>query len=288
MTAPNTLKAILFTVAVALASATAAYATPDDGAGHLETLLADLAFEGRVEVKESAVVSNAVNGTLSKVLFNVGDQVEEGQPLFELSDTVYQLKVRAAEADVVRKTVELDMAAAELSRTSTLLERGRATEIARAAADHAMRLATANLSAAEAALEMARTELGATTITAPISGWIEGVSYPLGSYLKADTGVVLSRITQLDPVMVSFDHPYESLLELYAASPVQLNNLFDLLEVNITLPTGERLEQPGRLVATGNALNARDSTLKVWAEVPNPETLLIPGLPVIVDVTVSE
>ncbi|SDK84627.1 efflux RND transporter periplasmic adaptor subunit [Aliiruegeria lutimaris] len=284
----NPFRTLLLTATFAFLSSTAAIAAAPDGTGSFETMLEELAFEGRVEVGDRAVVSNSVNGTLSKVLFTPGEYVEEGQPLLELSPTVYRLKVRAAEADVTRKTVELEMAVADLFRTSTLHERGRTTEIARADADHALRLATANLSAAEAALEIARTELGATVITAPISGYIDGVAYSAGSYVKAETGVVLTEITQLDPVLVSFSHPYESLLELHGAAPDRLGNLLDSLEVNITLPTGERLDQPGRLVATGNALNAEDSSLTIWAEVPNPETFLIPGLPVAVDVTVAE
>ncbi|NDR55828.1 efflux RND transporter periplasmic adaptor subunit [Aliiruegeria sabulilitoris] len=276
----------LVSAALAIVSPAAIAAVPMEGGPSFNTLLENLSFDGRVEVKERAVVSNSVNGLLSRVLFNMGGQVEAGQPLFEIADSAYQFKLQTAEVNVARRQVDLDAAVAALSRASALHERGNTSATARADAENAVKLATANLLEAEATLDLAKIQLAATAVRAPIAGHIDGVNYPTGSYLKADTGVILSQVTQLDPVLVSFHHPYTSLLELYAAAPDRLGNLLDAVSVEVTLPTGEQISETGRIIATANALSAEDSTLAIWAEVPNPETLLIPGLPVTVGISV--
>lgn len=108
-----------------------------------------------------------------------------------------------------------------------------------------------------------------------------------GAYLKTETGKPLAEIVQVDPALVSFAHPYDSLLELHHVAPERIEEYLDRFAVHVALPTGERYEQTGKVAFVGTELNS-DGALQVWAEIPNPEVILIPGLQVSVSIELKK
>ena len=244
-------------------------------------------YDGKAEPSVRAFVTNAVNGVLTNIHFQPGDYVEKGQLLLQLSSASYLHQVEAAEALVQRRQVELDMAWANAERAANLGERGAISEISVTDAANALALAEAALLEAVANKSYALTGYNATQITAPISGQIGASHYEVGTYLKTETGQTLAELVQTDPMLISYNQPYEGLLALYDAAPGKISNYFDQIAVTVTLSSGTQLTEVGRIVSTNNVLD-ENGNVRIWAEVPNPDGVLVPGLPVSVSLQLEK
>lgn len=253
----------------------------------LSDKLADLRFEGRIEASRRSQVANSVNGFLTDIHFTKGDRVEAGQLLFSLSSVVYEHQVNAAQALLDRRQIELAQAEANVERVSKLEDRGTATQVQLEDASARLLLAKVAVDEARIGLDLRKLELASTTIAAPITGYIDSPRLSRGAYLKTETGKPLAEIVQVDPALVSFAHPYDSLLELHHVAPERISEYLDRFAVHVTLPTGERYEQVGKVAFVGTELNS-DGALQVWAEIPNPEVILIPGLQVSVSIELKK
>jgi RND family efflux transporter MFP subunit len=254
----------------------------------VNAVLSGMMYEARVYPSDRAFVANSVNGPLSAIHFTPGGYVEKGQLLFELGDRSYSLRVEAAKAALARRKVELEMARSNLNRTKNLGARGIVAAAALEESEYQLALAAVAFTEAQAQLALAEFKLTSATIVAPISGFIDMPRFPIGAYLKTETGQALAEITRIDPALISFQWPYGTLLDLHKAAPKKLHQLLERSEVTVTLPTGEKLPQKGRLLFSANSLDTTDKALEVWAEIPNPDYVLVPGLTVNVNVRIAE
>ena len=84
-------------------------------------------------------------------------------------------------------------------------------------------------------------------------------------------------ITQLDPIRVVGRVPYDSHFRR-AAILTTPELVMERVEVTLILPTGEKYPHVGRIVGGGHEFDSETQTIATWAEFPNPENLLRPGL----------
>jgi RND family efflux transporter MFP subunit len=249
--------------------------------------LKGLNFKGRVEGSARAQVANSVNGFLGGIHFSQGDYVEVGQVLFSLSQPVYELQLEAAHALLDKRQIELRAAKANAERVKKLESSGAANQVRLEEATDRLALARIAVTEARVAKDLRRLELSSAAIRAPISGYIDAPKHGLGTFLTTETGQPLAEIVQVDPALVSYAHPYDSLLDLHRASPARISDYLERFVVRITLPTGEVYQQHGKVFFSDTELDS-DGNLTVWAEIPNPEKILIPGLPVSVSFELRE
>src|SRR5262249_16307439 len=90
--------------------------------------LPDFGAVGYLEAAQSVDLRAHVNGVLTKVLFHAGANVKQGEPLFELDSTQYQLAVDKASAEVDSAASQLTLAVANYERLQKLLQRGGVSE----------------------------------------------------------------------------------------------------------------------------------------------------------------
>lgn len=174
---------------------------------------------GTVEASARFVVGAKVRGLLRRVSLDIGDQVEREQVVAEIDDAEFVQAVAQAQADLavrsaelIRARSDLDLARREFERSEQLRARGIAAE---AALDEvaarlqsttaAVTLAEAQVSRAEAALELARIELGYTLVRASWSdGAEEGVIaerfQDAGNSVQPGDGIV--SVVKLNPLKV--------------------------------------------------------------------------------------
>ncbi len=158
---------------------------------------------GTVAAKETVQIVPRVSGYLTKVAFQEGDFVKEGDLLFEIEDTIYQINVDIAESVIKQIEAEIALAQRNHDRTKQLVKTRAATE---QDVDEALRnvnLQEARKMEAEARLKQAETDLGYTKIYAPLSGRIGAKQFSEGNYLTPASGV-LATIMQFDPIRVTF------------------------------------------------------------------------------------
>src|SRR4051794_6297858 len=127
-------------------------------------------FTGRLAAVEEVEVRARVRGFLQKVHFREGAEVKAGELLYEIDPRTFRADVAKGEAEVRRQRAQLQLAAAEATRSELLRARGAVSQ-----EELQERLATretsrAAVQSAEAALEAARLELEFTQIRSPIDG----------------------------------------------------------------------------------------------------------------------
>ncbi len=76
---------------------------------------------GRIEPKKEAAVKSKISGIVKKLYVEVGDEVEEGQPLLEIKPDPTPLEFAEAKRNVEIALVNLEKAANEYSRMKKLL-----------------------------------------------------------------------------------------------------------------------------------------------------------------------
>ncbi len=174
---------------------------------------------GVVEPMQTAQVQAQVNGILTRVSFKEGDEVKEGQILFQIDPQPYKAALDQAAANLAKDLATWTDAKAEAERYSQLVQKDYATK---EQADQM--IATEGSSAAatqadSAALEQARINLRWTTITAPISGRTGQLLVKKGNLVRSGTQQPLVLINQIQPILVHFAVPATTLpaIQQYAA-----------------------------------------------------------------------
>src|SRR5215468_9496561 len=111
-----------------------------------------LEFTGRVEAVESVDVRARVSGYITKVAFDAGALVKEGDLLFEIDSREYQAAVDRAEGDIAKLRADLTRASTEVARTQKLRPSGAVSE-------REVDLATASKGGTEGELVAAQAQL---------------------------------------------------------------------------------------------------------------------------------
>jgi multidrug efflux pump subunit AcrA (membrane-fusion protein) len=226
-------------------------------------------YEGYTEAVSSVDIRARVTGYLSKIYFQDGSDVKEGDPLFLIDPRPYQAELEQAKAQLARveathKRLQADYARAEKllpNRTITKEEFDRiAAELAEAAAD--MRAKQASITQADLNLHFA-------AIKAPITGRIGRHLVPEGNLVAANE-TLLTTIVTVKPIYAYFDvegYPYAGTinfvdnrvdqgtgtLKIRAVFPNENEALSPGLHAKIRMPLGKpykALAVPERAIGT--------------------------------------
>lgn len=131
-----------------------------------------LRLVGEVRAYETIALSTEVVGNVDEVLVEVGDRVDEGQPLIEVDRDTYRLRLAQAEANLRAAQAELDLAAKELERKRDLASDETIAQAVLDQAEAGYALAEARLGATAAARDLARRDYESSVIRAPAAGMI--------------------------------------------------------------------------------------------------------------------
>ena len=170
---------------------------------HIEAVNVSAESTGRVEAKYSVDVIARVPGFLLKIYFKEGDFVKKGQLLFQIDPREYQIEVNNSQANVNQYSALLRNAQQELNRANALVKEDL---ISRSDVDQSLASRNQNKALYDAArqqLELARVNLGYTSIKSPIDGRIGKVNITEGNYVTATSGSLVN-ISSVNPVYVTF------------------------------------------------------------------------------------
>src|SRR5215470_19443567 len=127
----------------------------------------DLELPGNTQAIYSVQLVARVAGYLDKVLFQDGQLVKKGQPLFIIQQNTYQANLEQAEAQISLQQAQLTYAQKQLERFSNLLPNNAASQTDVDNWRFQRDSAQSNLQAAQAQRELAQLNLDYTTVTAP-------------------------------------------------------------------------------------------------------------------------
>src|SRR5580700_11877315 len=162
-----------------------------------------LDFVGRIEAINRVEIKARVSGYLEGVLFQEGDVIQEGTPLYRIEQGLYQAAVEQAQGALERSKAAKTLAVVQLKRAEDLLKTNAGTAVARDQAQAADQQADGAIMTDEANLQTAKINLGYTDITAPVAGKIGRTSITKGNVIGPQSGS-LTMIVSQDPMYVTF------------------------------------------------------------------------------------
>lgn len=229
-------------------------------------------FSGRIEAVESAQIRARVRGTIEAVHFKPGSLVKKGDPLFVIDPREYQAEVQRSEAAVAGSQARAELARLELERSKRLLADNVISQRDYDARASSARQLNATARAEQAALAVARLNLGHATVRAPFSGRIGKAEVTVGNLV--DGNVVLTSLVSIQPVYVSFDSDEAT----YLALGTLARSGAAAVKVRMGLANEAGYPHEGRLDFVDNRLDPASSSVRMRAVLDNRNGVLTPGL----------
>ena len=236
---------------------------------------------GRLEASRVAQVRARAAGIVQKRLFREGGDVKAGQALFAIDATPYRAALSSAQAALARSQANLAQATAQAERFKPLVEANAISKQEFVNAVAAQKSAEADVAAGRAAVQSAQINLGYASVTAPISGRIGRALVTEGALVGQGEATQLALIQQIDPMFVNFTQSTGEVLRLRRAlqsGQLQRAGGGEAAAVHVVLDDGTPYPRPGKLLFTDLTVDPSSGQVTLRAEVPNPDTLLLPGM----------
>jgi membrane fusion protein, multidrug efflux system len=235
-------------------------------------------FSGRLEAVERVEVRARVSGAVQSVHFTEGALVKAGDLLVTIDPAPYAAETDRAQAQLAAAQAKLDNAITEHARSERLWQERAIAQRELDASLNVRRGAEADLRAAQAALQVARLNLGYTQVRAPVAGRVGRLEVTAGNLVAAGPGApVLTTLVSVNPIYASFDADEgvvaRALRELPAtgARPA-------IERIPVGIETADNATPLlGRLQLIDNQVNAKSGTVRVRAVFDNREGRLMPG-----------
>ncbi|SHO42668.1 efflux RND transporter periplasmic adaptor subunit [Desulfopila aestuarii] len=240
----------------------------------------EASFVAQVESAHQVEIVARVNGFLEKILYYEGDVVKQGQTMFQMDQKPFLAQVEAAKGSLANNKAQLWTAQANLKRVEPLAKLDAASKSDLDNAIGSVQSAEAAVHQASARLEQAELDLSYTIIKSPVTG-VSGESKAReGAYLSVGPGGDLSYVAQLDPVWVTFSVSQNQLsksrTDVAAGRIVAPANHEYTVEVHLS--DGGIYPHKGKVSFIDPTFNRETGTFLIKAELPNPDSLLRPGM----------
>ncbi len=230
---------------------------------------------GTVQAFNSVTVKAMVDGPLVEVRFKEGQDVRAGDVLARIDPRTYQAMLDQAVAKKAQDQANLANARLDLVRYQKLA----ATAYTSAQQADTQKATVAQLEAQvqgdQAAIDNARTQLGYTTVTAPINGRTGVRLVDQGNIVHASDATGMVVITTLQPISVVFTLPQQELPAVAAAMKDGSPEAFAVAQGSDGAHAG--VLDRGVLAVLDNQVDPTTGTIKLKATFPNAELKLWPG-----------
>jgi multidrug efflux system membrane fusion protein len=226
---------------------------------------------GQVEANKTVAVQSLVSGQITRVNFNEGDEVQQGQVLFQIDARPFQATLDQQLGALARDEANLARSRADSARFAGLAKDGYITK---QQLDQAFAEATAlgaTVAADKATISRARFDLENTTVRAPIGGRTGQINFRLGALVRASTDQLVV-INELRPVLVRFPVPERDFEELRRRAGVD-----KALPVMITRNNDTTNVIKAQLSFVDNQIDRASGSVLLKARVPNEDRALWPG-----------
>lgn len=230
-------------------------------------------FPGRIDAVNSVTLKARVAGFLKDRLFEEGDIVKKGQMLFVLEREPFEAQVAEAAANLAKAEADAKNAKLNLDRALELRKTGNISQSTVDTREAENSVAKGQVLQAQAALNLAKLDLGYTNIKAPFTGKIGLSVYSVGEYLPVNT--TLATMVSFDPIYVLFSVSERELLSMQNAGMLKSNN--DSLAVSLIMGDSSVYRYGGQINFTDVVVDDSTDTVKMRAVFPNPAKQLVSG-----------
>jgi multidrug efflux system membrane fusion protein len=229
----------------------------------------ELAATGTVEPLQTVEVQAQVAGILQRVAFKEGDEVKQGQVLFQVDPRAYRAALNQALAALARDRAQAENAAQDVKRYEALVQKQYVTAQQYDQVRTTAAAAQATLAGSQAAVDQARLNLQYSTIRAPISGRTGSLLVREGNLVRANAQQPLVVINRIRPILARFAVPAANLPQIQA-------HLGKGIVVRAEPSSGGGPSE-GSLSFIDNAVDTATGTILLKGRFPNDDGALWPG-----------
>lgn len=236
-------------------------------------------YPGYLTSANSLDIVGQVNGTLLSKNYVSGARVKKGQLLFVVDPTLYENAVKQAQAALKTAQANLVYARSNYERMKEAIKSDAVSRIQFVQAESNVETCEAAVSNAEAALKTAKVQLGHCYIRSPLDGVADLAEYSDGAYISGEgSPVKLTTVYQDDKLYSYFDISDNQYLafELLRAADTKIPEA----EHAVTLRVGTDGSKTwqGKLNYLSPSFSLTTGTMRLRAELDNPDGVLKPGL----------
>ena len=227
---------------------------------------------GTVQGFNTVVVRTRVDGQIDKIAFKEGQFVKEGDLLAQIDPRPFQAALDQAVAKKSQDEATLANAKLDLQRSTKLGVFATRQQVDTQTST--VRQLTAQISADEAAIANAQTQLDYASIRAPIAGVTGLRQVDQSNIVNAATQTGIVTIVQIEPIAVIFtapEHQVPNIAKALARGPVR---------VRAYTSDGKTLLSEGSLALMNNQVDSTSGTIRLKATFDNKDHVLWPGLSV--------
>ena len=226
---------------------------------------------GTVQAYNSVAIKSRVDGQIVEVDFKEGQNVKEGDLLFQIDPRSYQAALEQAQATRQKDEANLVGAQADLERYEKLLTPGWQTRQSYDQQKAQVAQLQASIKGDAAQIDAAKVNLGYTEIRSPIDGRLGARLVDKGNIVHANDNTALVMITELKPIFVSLTLPQETLDDIHE------NNKQAPLVVRAYSGDGKKQLAEGKLTLIDNMIDQTTGTIHLKARFDNEDERLWPG-----------
>jgi multidrug efflux system membrane fusion protein len=226
---------------------------------------------GTVQASFTVGIHSQVDGKLQEVLFTEGQHVKKGDVLAKIDPRLFQAALDQAKAKKAQDEALLAAADKDLTRFKTLVAKAVESQQNVDRQQGTVDQLKASISADEAMIETAQTNLDYTSITAPSDGRIGVRLVDPGNIVHASDQGSLATLVLTRPSAVMFTLPARSLDDVrdaMARGPV---------EVTAYDQDNRKALATGKLLLVDNLIDQTTATIRLKAMFPNDDEKLWPG-----------
>jgi multidrug efflux system membrane fusion protein len=162
---------------------------------------------GTVIAYNTVVVRSQIQGQIVSINFTEGQSVHAGDLLAQIDPRPYQALIDQYTGTLERDQAQLVNAQANLTRYTTLGEKGWATPQLLETQKAQVGELQAAIKADQALIDAAKVQLSFTRLTSPIDGVVGLRQIDVGNIISPSTANGLVVVTQLDPISLIFTLP---------------------------------------------------------------------------------
>ncbi|WP_370979582.1 efflux RND transporter periplasmic adaptor subunit [Agaribacterium sp. ZY112] len=237
-------------------------------------------YVAQIKAVSDIKVLPKISGYLEEIAFTEGQLVKKGDLLFRIDDKPYKPALTQAEAQLKSSKASLIDARGNYERGQQLIADNF---ISQSDLDQLLaryESAKASVDSAEAAIEDAKNNLEYTRITAAFDGRVGRATYAVGD-LVSGSDEALTTLTSIDPIRVQFsitEKLYLHSKRVKDEHSVDEKDGRELFQVWVQLNNDYRYPEPGKIDYVGNRVDTNTGTVRIRAELPNPDGFLRPGM----------
>jgi membrane fusion protein (multidrug efflux system) len=233
------------------------------------------AIQGTVDVE----IRPQVSGNLDRVLVDEGAYVTKGQTLFKINERPYREQLNNALASLHAAEASYINAQLEVDKLTPLVQNKVVSDYQLKSAKASQKIAAANIEQAKAIAASAKINLGYTSITAPVNGYIGRLPKKQGSLVAATDIDALTTLSDVQEVYAYFSLSETDFIQFkskYAGNSIG-DKIKKLPPVTLILADNSAYPQTGKIDMVDGQFDKNTGAITVRAKFSNPNKTLRSG-----------